>query len=113
MAWDDGLKTVARTKGSKPKTWEQTVDKAIANQIKIANGDKIPNQKKNGYLLSWRDDSGLVKVKLANSLVFAKDYQLDMDGYKDLLSRLSKWKETPDLKEAIDAVKAKRDANKK
>ena len=113
MAWDDGFKSVERKKGAKPKTWEQTVDKAIENQIAIANGEKIPNQKKNGYLYSWRDDNGLVKVKLANSLVFEKDYELDMDSYKNFLVALSKWKETPDLKAKIDAVKAKRDANKK
>lgn len=107
---------------SQKKTFEEIVDNAIDNQMRIADGEQLKNGKKNkngteGVIPSWyNDDEKAFYPKIVIYPLFGgKGIKMDHSDYKKFLRELKKtWKEDPDFQAELETVKKKmNDANEK
>ena len=102
----------------KPKTFAETVDQTIAEQIKIANGGFVKGSKKreDGTYppkKSWyNDDKGIATIKIGIQPVFPDmEMKMPKDAYVALLNDMTNWRDDAGWKEVLDLVEEKKKAN--
>lgn len=104
--------TVTPKSASKSRSWGEIVDDTIDEQIRIANGEKIRNTKRNkktgeyGLKQSWLKD-GLCKPKIWIKHVLGdakKGIKMDENQFKGFLGDMKGWRDDSKIKPLIDDI---------
>lgn len=102
----------------RPKSWEEIVDNTIDEQIRIANGEFVKGSKKKEdgtypSKASWLKN-GSAKPKIGIMPVFDTNQSFDNlsnEDYKVLLDIFKDWRNQPELKDALDRLKSRKEEN--
>jgi len=107
---------------SQKKTFEEIVENAIDNQIRIANGERLTNGKRNkdgkeGMIPSWYNEEkkAMYPKIVIYPLYGGEGFKMDKERYKQLLKDLKQnWRSDDDFQAQLKEVKEKMDsANEK